>query len=58
MWTSDLDLKKIIKGSWNKQVDILQAIPSFTKDVTEWNKQTFENIFMKKRTLLNRLGGI
>lgn len=58
MWSSHQELEGIIKNSWQNQNDILKAIPIFTNNVTEWNTKIFGNIFKRKRTILNRIGGI
>ncbi|KAH0705372.1 hypothetical protein KY290_010066 [Solanum tuberosum] len=58
MWTSHPDLIKIITDSWTSQSNILDAIPTFQKNVSKWNQVTFGNIFHKKRNLIKRIEGI
>ena len=35
-----------------------QAIESFTKEVTRWNKEQFGNVFARKKNIMTRLNGI
>ena len=44
--------------SWDHNFHHLDAADKFHLKVTNWNKQSFGNIFWQKNCLLARLGGI
>lgn len=58
IWTSHPNLIKIISSSWQTNSKLEITIPTFEKVITHWNKETFDDIFKKKKTLLNRINGI
>lgn len=56
--TSHPDFIQLIHKNWMQHNFILQAIDDFTKDVQDWNINTFGNIFQRKKILLARIQGI
>ncbi|KAL7259319.1 hypothetical protein ACSBR1_005252 [Camellia fascicularis] len=57
-WMSYLGLIDVIKSAWISMNDnLLDATSVFTCRVTDWNKETFGNIFKRKRQLLARIEG-
>lgn len=45
MWLSHLIFKSLVKHFWVNQDSIIAAIDNITKNVKDWNKNTFGNIF-------------
>lgn len=52
MWATHPELENVIKRNWEGNENIPRAIPEFTKNVIDWNKTSFENIFKKKIIIL------
>ncbi|KAL7237498.1 hypothetical protein ACSBR2_003739 [Camellia fascicularis] len=55
-WMSHPGLIDVIKSAWlPMNVTLFDATSDFTHKVTDWNKETFGNIFKRKRRLLARI---
>lgn len=53
MWFNDLSFLNLIKESWNAHLnDVSLALMDFTQQVKLWNRNSFCNIFNKKKKLL------
>ena len=48
----------MVRNAWSNNSDLYDSISSFSRNVTEWNRVHFGNIFAKKKRILARLGGI
>ncbi|KAJ1424507.1 Endonuclease/exonuclease/phosphatase superfamily [Sesbania bispinosa] len=57
-WLEDNSFKNVVLESWGDNRNWRDAVLIFQRDVMEWNKQSFGNIFQKKRRVLARLEGI
>lgn len=57
-WILDNQFSEAVKASWHPSNSFLEGKMEFTQAVSEWNKNHFGNIFIRKRKLLNRLCGI
>ena len=49
-WLSNGTFPTIVNQAWRQGTDLAQAIESFTKEVTRWNKEQFGNAFARKKT--------
>lgn len=49
---------QIVSNSFSINLDLTKAIAHFELNISKWNKETFGNIFHKKKILLARLTGI
>lgn len=58
MWTMHPTFRNLVQEFWSNQINILEAIDNFTKNVLVWNKNTFGNILYKKNKIMVRLEGI
>ena len=47
-----------MKNNWNTDVSYYQAVSEFSQQVKKWNKDSFGNIFQRKKGLLARIGGV
>lgn len=56
-WCSHPEFHNIVQQSWHHN-DLIQATSYFQENVTTWSKDTFGNIFQKKKRILTRLEGI
>ncbi|XP_075088125.1 uncharacterized protein LOC142170186 [Nicotiana tabacum] len=57
MWTSHPSFSNIINEAFTPNFTLIQSTKSFKRIVTQWNRNTFGNIFHKKR-ILARITGI
>lgn len=57
-WLIDKGFQNLVNSSWGFDDSYLEVVQRFTTNVSLWNKNTFGNIFHKKRNLLARIGGI
>lgn len=55
IWTSHPDFIHILHDSWHPSPSLLDDIEQFQHNIQNWNKQSFGNLFHKKRRLLARL---
>lgn len=59
MWLSHLDFQNLVKLAWpGGWTDVKESINLFSKRAIIWNKESFGNIFYKKKRILARLRGI
>jgi len=57
-WFTHKGLAEVIKSSWDSKAHIMTNVSHLTDVLAKWNKDTFGNIFHKKKIVLARLGGI
>ncbi|KAH9730831.1 putative ribonuclease H protein [Citrus sinensis] len=57
-WLTDSRFENFMENNWNNDVSYYQAASKFTKQVQQWNKDTFGNILQRKKGLLARIGGV
>ena len=48
----------MVRNAWSNNSDLYDSFSSFSRNVMEWNRVHFGNIFAKKKRILARLGGI
>lgn len=44
--------------SWNDSEHLIIILPNLERYLTDWNKNTFDNILKKKKDIFNRLNAI
>ncbi|XP_023913300.1 uncharacterized protein LOC112024885 [Quercus suber] len=54
-WLTNPTFSSIVTQAWRQPCNLGEAIKHFTKEATDWNKQHFGNIFVKKKNILVRL---
>ncbi|GAU42748.1 hypothetical protein TSUD_77850 [Trifolium subterraneum] len=57
-WTSHVDFNNLMNSKWEKDKDIVQSLQELTTHLQKWNKETFGDIFKRKKEILGRLQGI
>ena len=57
-WMSDVTFPKVVENVWGRCLGLSEAIDTFQREATAWNKLHFRNIFSKKRKVMARLNGI
>lgn len=57
-WATHPDFSQFIKDNWNKEGDIEGNKKELASKLQEWNKNTFGNIFQRKKRVLARLDGV
>ncbi|XP_045791653.1 uncharacterized protein LOC123886374 [Trifolium pratense] len=57
-WTSHGDFNDFLHSKWEKDRDIVQSLHNLTTHLKKWNKETFGDIFKRKKEILARLNGI
>ena len=57
-WLSDPTFPYVVSQAWRHPYALEEAIKHFTRDVTNWNKMQFGNIFARKKNIMARLNGI
>lgn len=57
-WLSDVTFPRVVSGAWSHTNELSEAIRRFTRDMKDWNKSHFGNVFAKKKRLMTRLNGI
>lgn len=57
-WLSYDTFPSFLQEKWNKDVVLPTSLQYLTPNLHEWNKETFGNIFHRKKELLARLNGI
>lgn len=58
MWASHVYFPNLSKRAWDNSLSLITAINQFQIDALKWNKESFGNIFICKKRILNRLQGI
>ena len=57
-WLNDLPFLSIVRDAWGRTNRLDEVVEKFTRDATEWNRNHFDNIFVKKkRRVMARLDG-
>ncbi|XP_074267507.1 uncharacterized protein LOC141590888 [Silene latifolia] len=56
-WLKHENFTEFIEENWPSNGIFTDRLDKLSKDLQEWNKQTFGNIFRKKRELIARIGG-
>ncbi|CAN1160243.1 Transposon TX1 uncharacterized 149 kDa protein [Linum perenne] len=54
-WLSHDDFKPMLDRSWQARKDLCVSLQVLAEDCKKWNADVFGNIFVRKRTLSNRL---
>lgn len=57
-WLIDSRFIDFMQVNWKNEVSYYQAVSEFTQQVQHWNKNSFGNIFQRKKVLLARIGGV
>ena len=56
-WLNDLTFPSIVRDAWGRTNRLKEVVEKFTKDATDWNRNHFGNIFVKKRRVMAKLDG-
>ncbi|CAL1379935.1 unnamed protein product [Linum trigynum] len=57
-WLTSDSFDNLIAGEWDHQAPLPVALEKLASNLNQWNKDTFGNIFYKKRRLMARIQGI
>ncbi|CAI0395768.1 unnamed protein product [Linum tenue] len=57
-WLTSDSFSDFLTGNWNPQIPLPEALESLSERLKLWNRNSFGNIFQKKRRLLKRIQGI
>ncbi|XP_023872646.1 uncharacterized protein LOC111985234 [Quercus suber] len=57
-WLSDPSFPSVVNQAWRQPRKLMEAIDTFAKKATLWNKNHFGNIFHKKKRIMARLDGV
>lgn len=57
-WLTDSRFTDFMKTHWNNEMPYYRAVSEFIQHVQHWNKNSFGNIFQRKKILLARIGGV
>jgi hypothetical protein len=57
-WTTHADFHHFLQEKWRGDNNLVEQLHHLTPHLKEWNKDTFGNIFKRKKELLTRLNGI
>ncbi|GAU49878.1 hypothetical protein TSUD_408170 [Trifolium subterraneum] len=57
-WNSHVDFKYFLNSNWEKDTNIVQSLHNLPIQLKKWNKDTFGDIFKRKKKILDRLDGI
>ena len=52
-----MSFPSIVRDAWGRTNRLDEAVEKFTRDATEWNRNHFGNIIVKKRRVMARLDG-
>lgn len=58
MWSFLMKFLHVIRFAWTNSESLPHAVTTFEKSATIWANQNFENVYRKKRNILNRIEGI
>lgn len=54
-WVTETSFKELVRSNWGNWGDWPSAISHLTGEIMEWNRSTFGNIILRKKTLTRRL---
>ena len=57
-WLLDPTFLDVVSQAWGGANNLVEAVDSFTRNVVDWNKNQFGNIFTRKKILMARINGI
>lgn len=57
-WLTHEHFDQFLRNTWDHYPDWVPRMQHFQQAVKDWNKNTFGNIFIRKREILRRLNGI
>ena len=57
-WLLDPTFPDIVSQAWGGANNLVKVVDSFTRNVMDWNKNQFRNIFTMKKILMARINGI
>ena len=57
-WLTHKSFTEFVASAWNPDTQYLELVCCFTEKLSQWNKESFGNIFQMKRRLLAKLGSI
>lgn len=57
-WLTNPTFKEVLAETWNQQPALGTTLQIFQERVQKWNRETFGNVFKRKRRLLGRIIGI
>lgn len=57
-WLKDLTFPRVVLNTWDRSSSLQEASEKFATKVVDWNKNYFDNIFVKKKWVMARLSGV
>ncbi|XP_015383671.1 uncharacterized protein LOC107176123 [Citrus sinensis] len=57
-WLTNSRFTDFMKTHWNNEMPYYRVASEFIQQVQHWNKNSFGNIFQRKKVLLVRIGGV
>ncbi|XP_030945010.1 uncharacterized protein LOC115969488 [Quercus lobata] len=57
-WLLDPTFPDIVSQAWGGANNLVEVVESFTRNVVDWNKNQFGNIYTRKKILMARINGI
>ena len=57
-WLFDPFFPSVVNQAWRQPRKLMEAIDTFAKQATLWNKNHFSNIFYKKKRIMAQLDGV
>ncbi|XP_019189015.1 PREDICTED: uncharacterized protein LOC109183391 [Ipomoea nil] len=57
-WFTREDIRDVVDNTWDSNQNIVDNSKALAAALSEWNKNSFGNIFKRKRILNSRIGGI
>lgn len=58
VWLAHLDFMSFVGNKWNVINGFSNGVKRLARDLSNWNREVFSNIFRKKKSLLARIAGI
>jgi len=57
-WSHHGQFEKVVADSWQSTYPLMEKLGRLAADLTVWNRETFGNLFARKRKLWSRIEGI
>lgn len=57
-WLKDLTFPRVVLNTWDRSSSLQEASEKFATKVVDWNKNYFDNIFVKKKWVMARLSRV
>ncbi|XP_019190501.1 PREDICTED: uncharacterized protein LOC109184961 [Ipomoea nil] len=57
-WLTRDDVHSVVERTWRSDRSFLENTQNLASELATWNKESFGNVFKRKRVLMNRLSGV